>query len=281
MLLDLAGKSFLVTGANTGIGRITALELARCGARVTLAGRSEEKTAPVIDKIRRQHGAASADFLALDLDDLRAVRRAAFTFLERGTPLDVLINNAGVAGRRGVTAQGFEAAFGVNHLGPFLFTTLLLERLAHSRPARIVNVSSIAHFRPRGLDFNAFRRPTVTRSGVREYEVSKLCNVLFTKECARRVGARGVHSYAVHPGTVASDIWREVPWPVRPLIKLFMCSNEEGAQTTLYCASSSEVAAHDGRYYEKCREKPASDVAEDAELAARLWTVSEEWTRAA
>jgi len=270
------GKHVLVTGANTGIGRVTAEVLARRGAHVTLAGRSEAKTRPVVDDI--VHHGGSADFLELDLGDLASVRRAADTFLARGKPLHVLVNNAGLAGMRGATKDGFEIAFGTNHLGHFLLTQKLLPRLRENAPARIVNVSSRSHYQARGIPFDDLRKPTLSRTGLPEYAVSKLCNVLFTKELARGRAGAGVHSYALHPGVIASDIWRELPALVRPLAKLFMKSTEDGAATTIWCASSDDVADHDGRYYDNKREKRPSRVAEDATLAKRLWERSEEWT---
>jgi NAD(P)-dependent dehydrogenase (short-subunit alcohol dehydrogenase family) len=272
---DLNGRTTLVTGANTGIGRVTAEDLAKRGAHVWLGCRSAEKAQPVLDAIRAAGG--SADFLLLDLADLKAVRAAAQTFLERNSRLDLLINNAGLAGAKGTTRQGFELAFGTNHLGPFLFTNLLLPLLRQSAPARIVNVASSGHYRAPGIDWAALRKPTASISGFPEYCVSKLCNVLFTKELAHGRAGAGVHSYALHPGQVASDVWRAVPWGIRHILKLSMLSNEQGARTQLYCATSPEVADHDGRYYDSCREKRPSALAEDPELARLLWTKSEEW----
>ena len=273
---ELAGRTVLVTGANTGIGRVTAAELAQRGAQVFLACRSSEKAQPVLDQIRRSGG--KAELLLLDLADLESVRRAAREFLDKSERLDVLVNNAGLAGAKGITRQGFELAFGTNHLGPFLLTTLLLPRLRESAPARIVNVASEGHYRATGIDWDALREPTATATGFPEYCVSKLCNVLFTKELARGKAGPGVHSYAVHPGAVASDVWREVPWGVRHLMKLFMLSNEQGARTQLWCATSPDVAEQDGLYYDSCREKRPNPLAEDAELARTLWTKSEEWS---
>src|ERR1051326_5775020 len=140
-MAELSGRTFLVTGANTGIGRATATDLARRGGRVHVAGRSEAKTLPVVDELKHAYGADSAEFLQLDLADLGAIRKSAAVFLERGEPLHVLINNAGVGGQRGATADGFEIQFGVNHLGHFLFTRLLLDRIRASAPSRIVVVS--------------------------------------------------------------------------------------------------------------------------------------------
>ena len=275
--MDLKGKRFLITGANTGIGRVTAEELARKGAHVYLACRSEEKTRPVLEGILAAGG--TAHFLPLDLAELASVRRCGQAYLATGEPLHGLINNAGLAGAGGSTRDGFEMTFGTNHLGHFLLTTLLLPCLRRSAPARIVNVSSIAHFKATGIDWDALRRPQRTTTGLAEYEVSKLCNVLFTKELARGRAGAGVTSYALHPGVVASDVWRRIPWPVRPAIKLFMKSNEEGAATTLHCATAPELAAHDGRYYDDCKERPASPLSDDAALARSLWEKSEAWVQ--
>ena len=265
----------LITGANSGIGRATAVALAKSGATVLLACRSAEATRPVLDEIGPQ-----AEHIPLDLADLRSVRACAEQFLARDEPLDVLVNNAGVAGQKGVTAQGFELTFGVNHLGHFLLTTLLLDRLAAGggdRPARVVNVSSNAHLGAKGVDFDAVRRRTRSFGGLREYQVSKLCNVLFTQELARRVDADRVATYAVHPGVVASNIWRHVPWPIRPLAKRFMTDATTGAETSIHCATSPDVDDLSGRYFEKCEERAASPRA-TPELAADLWARSAEWT---
>jgi len=267
---DLAGKTYLVTGGNTGIGLETVRRLAARGATVYLAGRSEERTRAVIDQL------GTGRFLRLDLGDLSSVRGCAETFLATGEPLHGLINNAGLAGRRGRTPSGFEVMFGTNHVGPFLLTRLLLDRLRESAPARIVNVASEAHRNAPGIDFAAVRQPTKSLTGMREYAVSKLANVLHAQELARRLEGAGVNSYALHPGVVASDIWRRVPWPVRPLIKLRMLTPEQGAQTTLYCATSPEVADETGQYYDRQRRREPGPAA-TPELAATLWDHSESW----
>jgi retinol dehydrogenase 12 len=276
---ELSGRTFLVTGANTGIGRATAAGLASRGGRVYLACRSEQKGRAAAAAIVAATGNEAVGFLPLDLADLASVRRCAEQFLARDEPLHVLINNGGVAGRRGITPAGFELAFGVNHLGHFALTTALLDRLAASAPARVVTVSSDSHYQATGIDFEAVRRPTASVTGVPEYAVSKLANVLFSQELARRAGGRGITTYALHPGVVASDIWRRVPWPVRPLIKLRMISPEDGARTSLYCATAPEVAQVSGRFYDKSREREASAVA-TPELAGALWQRSEEWITA-
>jgi NAD(P)-dependent dehydrogenase (short-subunit alcohol dehydrogenase family) len=277
-LPDLHGKNAIVTGSNTGIGRITALELAAAGARVWLACRSKDKTQPVIDEIVAAGG--RADFLALDLADLASVRAAAAAFLATGEPLHLLVNNAGLSSVRGVTKDHFEMTFGVNHLGPFLFTTLLLDRLKASAPARIVNVASTMHYKAKAIDWAELQETTRTFVGIHEYAVSKLCNVLFTRELARRLEGTGVTTYAVHPGGVATDIYRRVPWPIRPIMLKFMLTAEEGARTQLYCATAPELASVSGRYYDKSKERTPSRLAQDDALAAELWKKSSEWTAA-
>ena len=276
---DLNGRTFLITGANTGIGYTTAEALAGRGGRIYLACRSAAKGEAAVAAIKDATGNGAVTFLPLDLSDLDSVRACAASYLALDEPLHVLINNAGLGGRHGVTKQGFELAFGVNHLGHFLLTTALLDRLKATPQARVVNVSSVLHYRPRGIDFEALRRSGHGVTAMRQYRISKLCNVLFTQELARRLEGTGVTAYAVHPGMVASDIWRRLPWPVRPLFTSWMISPAEGALTSVYCATSAEVAGISGGYYDKCAQKAPSRVA-TPELAAELWRRSEEWTRA-
>ncbi|MBV9093222.1 MAG: SDR family oxidoreductase [Streptosporangiaceae bacterium] len=275
---DLDGRTFLVTGASTGIGRATALALAQRGGRVYLASRSRDKGEAATVAVRAASPAGSAAFLPLDLADLESVRACAAAFLARDEPLHVLVNNAGVAGQRGLTRQGFELTFGVNHLGHFALTVMLLPCLRASASARVVTVSSDSHYQARGIDFGALRRPARGITGLHEYAVSKLCNVLFTQELARHTAGSGVTAYAVHPGTVASDMWRRVPWPVRPLITRSMLSTDEGARTSVYCATSPEVAGDSGMFYDTCAQRAPSAVVTPS-LAAQLWQRSEEWVR--
>lgn len=265
----------LVTGANTGIGLVTATELARQGHRVILACRSPEKARPAIDAIVADTGNDAVELLELDLADLRSAGRAAATLVERGDPLHVLVANAGVAGQRGQTVQGFELAFGINHLGHFRFVTELLPLLRASAPSRIVIVSSDSHYQAKGIDFDDLRRSTAHVTGLPEYAVSKLANVLFAQELARRLPEE-VFVGALHPGVIASDVWRQIPWPVRPLMKRFMKSTTEGAQTSLLLATSDDVLAHRGSFWSEGALKEPNEVA-TPELAAELWARSEEW----
>jgi retinol dehydrogenase 12 len=278
-----APRTILVTGGNTGIGLATAMALARAGDRVCIACRSAERGRAAVAAIKAASGSGQVDLLSLDLASLASVRDGAAAFLARDEPLHVLVNNAGVGGQRGLTADGFELHFGVNHLGHYALTMLLLDRLKASGPgARVVTVSSEVHYRAKGVDFGAVRRYT-SFAGTSEYAVSKLCNVLFTQELARRLAADAgpqgprVTTYALHPGVVASDIWRRIPALVRPLATRRMISTDEGARTSVYCATSPEVASQTGLYYDKCQVRRASGVA-TAELAGQLWKHSAGWT---
>src|ERR1700744_5272823 len=267
---DLDALSILVTGANTGIGRATTEALAARGATGSMSCPREAKAVPARDEVAAATGNAELPLVSLDLADLASVRSCAQAFLETGAPLHVLVNNAGLAGKRGMTASGFELAFGTNHVGPFLLTSLLLDRLRASAPARIVTVASIGHYRVDGIDFDAVRQRTRTRTAFHEYCVSKLANVLHSQELARRLDGSGATTYSLHPGTIASDVWRQIPWPIRPLMLRRMQSVQDGARTSLYCATSPEVAAETGLYYDDCRPKEPSRHA-TPEAAADLW----------
>ena len=283
----LSGKTFLVTGGNTGIGLATATALARDGGRVYIACRSAAAGSAAVSAITVATGSQTVWMLPLDLASLASVRECAAEFLARDEPLHVLVNNAGVGGQRGLTQDGFELHFGVNHLGHFALTSLLLDRLKASGPgARIVNVSSEAHYAAPGIDFDALRRRTRSFTGMREYAVSKLGNVLFTQELARRLAgwslptgkySAGVTSYALHPGVVASDIWRRVPWPARAVITRRMLTIDQGAVTSVYCATSPSVATESGQFYDKCQVREPNPVA-TPELGELLWKYSAEWT---
>jgi NAD(P)-dependent dehydrogenase (short-subunit alcohol dehydrogenase family) len=251
------------------------MALAEQGDRLYLACRNEAKTQPVIDEISAKIGNNDIHFLQLDLGDLESVRKCAAEFQALDQPIDVLINNAGVAGQQGITKDGFELAFGTNHIGHFALTNLLLDRVT----SRIVNVSSIAHYQAKGIDWDAVREPTKNITGMPEYAVSKLANVLHAQELARRLDGTSVTTYSLHPGAIASDIWqRRIPGPIAWFMKLFMRPTEEGAKTSIYCATAPELENESGKYYDDCKEKEPSKVA-TPDLAAELWERSEEWTQ--
>jgi retinol dehydrogenase-12 len=272
----LTGKTALVTGANTGIGQVTARELARAGAMVYIACRSREAGEAAVMRIREESGGNVA-LLALDLADLASVRGCAASFLARNQPLHILVNNAGVAGARGQTHSGFELAFGINHVGHFLLTQLLLPRMRESGPARIVTVASRAHYNAKSIPWDALRSSTQSLVGLPEYAVSKLANVLHSAELARRLKGTEVRCYALHPGVIASDVWRTVPQPFRSVIRLFMKGVEEGADNSIYCASSPDVLDQSGLYFDGRKPKEPSALAKDLRLALELWERSEAW----
>lgn len=276
----MADKTVLITGANSGIGKITAAALAGMGATVVLACRREEAGRQAMEDIRREHPEARLEFLQLDLASLKKVRTAASDFLARHKTLDVLINNAGLANvRRQTSADGYELTFATNHLGPFLLTELLLPAVRAAQ-GRILNVASDAH----RIGKMHWQDPHF-HSGyfvMRAYAQSKLANILFTRELARREEARGVTVNCLHPGAVATNIWPEAKWYERlfsRLLKLFLISPEQGARTSIWLASNAIGGRVTGGYFEKCREKTPSKAARDDEAAAKLWKLSEELTR--
>jgi len=273
---DLRGRTFLVTGANSGIGRAMVEALAAGGWNVVLAARSEERTRPVLEGLRAARPAGKVEMLVVDVSDLASVRRAAESFLATGRALDVLVNNAGVAVTQALSADGFDLTYATNHIGPFHLTNLLLPALQRAPQGRVVNVSSVGHLSAKAIDWSVLeRRSSPKRSRFGDYAVTKLMNVLHAKELARRLAGTRVTTYALHPGGVASNIWRSVPQPLRWIIMLFLMSNEEGAKTQLWCATAPELASETGRYYDKGREARCNPLANDEALARELWARTE------
>jgi len=275
------GRTVLITGGNTGLGKETAVALAREGARVVITTRDVEKGAAARSDIRERTG-IDVDVMELDLARLAAVRDFAARFADTHEHLDVLVNNAGlVLGSRHETIDGYEMTFQVNHLGPFLLTKLLRDQLVAGDAARVVNVASAAHSSARkGLDFDDLQATKRYRSfGV--YARSKLANILFTRELARRWDDTGITANAVHPGFVASDFGRDgdmnrAATAVYPLLRLFALTAEQGAQTQSYVASAPELAGITGGYWAKSAPATPSAAAQDDAAAARLWQVSEQ-----
>jgi NAD(P)-dependent dehydrogenase (short-subunit alcohol dehydrogenase family) len=273
----LRGKTVLITGATSGIGLVTARELARQGARVVLVGRSREKCDAALAQIQGETGSREAEALLADLSVQQQVRDLARQFLERHDRLDVLVNNAGGMWlERRLTADGLEMTFAVNHLAYFLLTDLLQGALRAAAPARIVNVSSDAHRRST-LDFDNLQGER-GYGGWRQYCRSKLMNLLFTYELARRLEGSGVTANALHPGWVSTGFGGGNGWRGRLLqtaAGLFALSPEQGARTTVYLASSPDVAGVSGRYFVKERAVPSSPASYDEAAAQRLWLLSE------
>lgn len=276
----MENKVCLVTGATNGIGKVTALELARRGATVVLAGRSAAKTDAVVAEIKARSGNDHVEGLVADLSTQAGVRALADAFKARYNRLDVLVNNAGaIFNERRESADGIEMTFALNHLSYFLLTHLLLDVLKASAPARIVNVSSNAHMGS-GINFDdlEFKRGYMN---FRAYAQSKLANILFTTELARRLQGTGVTANALHPGFVSSGFGRNDGSLMNigmMLMRPFQISPEKGAETTLYLATSPEVEGVTGGYFSKRKPARTSSAARDQAAAERLWAISEQMT---
>jgi len=275
----MTGRTCLVTGGTSGIGRATAVRLAGLGAGVVVVGRDPGRAAAVREEIRRQAPHTRVETLTADLSSLAQVRRLAAEIRERCDRLDVLVNNAGVIStRREVTADGFETTFATNHLAPFLLTNLLRDLLERSAPARVVTVASAAHKQVRAIDWDDLPHGTAAGRGG-SYPLSKLLNVLFTAELARRLAGTGVTANSLHPGFVRTDLGRDVTGAFGVAIRLvtrLQPGPVKGADTSVYLASSPDVADVTGGYFVRCRPATPSRLARDPQAAARLWTLSAE-----
>jgi len=279
---DMTGRTVIITGGNSGIGLETAVALARAGADTVITARDRARGEAAVSDIRARAGSDRVDLALFDLGSLASVRQGAADLLGRCARIDVLVNNAGlVLSDRRQSDDGLEATFAVNHLGPFLLTELLLDRIRQSAPARIVNVASTAHKGARrGLDFEDLQS-TRSYRGMEVYSRSKLANIYFTTELARRLAGSGVTVNCLHPGTVATGYGRDgdatgvLAFGLK-LIKPFILTAERGARTSVYLASSPEVAGVSGEYFVKCKVRTPSKAARDAAAAGRLWDVSEQ-----
>ncbi len=275
-MTDLSGKTALVTGASSGIGLEASVKLAKHGAEVLMVARDPKRGEAARADVARRSGSEAVSLLLCDFASQAATRALADQVKNKAKRLDILVNNAGsVSPKRQLTEDGIEQTFAVNHLGYFLLTNLLLDLVVASAPARIVNVSSIGH-RQGTLDFDdlGFERGYGI---MKAYSRSKLANVLFTSELARRLEGKGVTVNALHPGAVATHIWSHAPAIARPILavaKLFMISPEEGGDRIVYLAASPEVDGKTGGYYEKNRVVTPARLARDPALATRLWSVS-------
>jgi len=209
----------LITGANTGIGRFTALGLVERGFKVYLACRSETKALSVMGEILKTHPNAWVEWLPLDLADFSSIQSCANSFLLHHSKLDLLINNAGVGGEKGLTVDGFEMAFGVNHMGHFLLTHLLTGALLNAKAPKVVTVASNAHRFAWGIDWSKVRQETKSIWGAKDYAVSKLANILFSSQLSKIYRHQGLATYSLHPGVIRSDFWRHLPSGLMPLIK--------------------------------------------------------------
>jgi NAD(P)-dependent dehydrogenase (short-subunit alcohol dehydrogenase family) len=274
-------KIVMVTGANSGIGKAASLALAEMGATVVMVARNKERGEAARSEIIRKSQNRSADLLLADLSSLESVRQLATDFRKKYSKLHVLINNAGLFNQRHrLTPDGYENTFATNYLAPFLLTNLQLGLLKASAPSRIINVSSVGHYNGH-INFEDLNLEK-EYGGWKAYGQSKLALVLFTHELAKKLQGTGVTVNAVHPGTVATNIWSRPLGPVgfvMALPKLFMTSPEQGAETIVYLASSPEAKGLSGEYLEKLKVKKSSDESYDEEIAQRLWDVSAKLTR--
>lgn len=261
----LEGRTVVITGANSGIGKETALALARMKADVVMVCRSKEKGEAAQREVATKTGNGSVDLLLCDLSSLAEVRRLAAEVAGRYGKLHVLINNAGLFSLSGKTVDGFETTLAVNYFAPFLLTNLLLQLLKAGAPSRIVNVSSVAHYGGH-IDLDAVQKGG-GGSGWGAYSNSKLALVMFTYELARRLQGTGVTANCLHPGGVATNIWRIPPVLVRP----FMKSAREGAETSVYLASAPELDDVTGKYFENKAPKKSSEESYDEKKALALW----------
>ena len=282
MALNMQDKSCLITGGSDGIGYVAARELARKGARVVVVGRNADKTKDAVDRMIGETGNPSVSYLLADLSSQEEVRRLAEEVREQTPRLDVLLNNAGAIFLSNRTSvDGIEMTFALNHLGYFVLTTLLLDLLKESASARIINVSSSSHFSPRELRLEDLPKPgndANYRASYRAYGRSKLCNVLFTYELARRLEGSGVTVNALHPGLVRTNIARNNGFLGRVanfFIGVRGVDAAKGAETLVFLAASPEVEGSTGKFFVDCRAVPSSGLSYDEGLASGLWELSE------
>jgi NAD(P)-dependent dehydrogenase (short-subunit alcohol dehydrogenase family) len=281
----IEGKTCLITGSTSGIGKQIAIGLAKLKANVVLVGRKKARCEATLEEIRRNVSTDSnknrISYLLADLSSQASIHQLANEFLATHESLDVLVNNAGVfLPKRFTTVDGIEYTFAVNHLAPFLVTNLLFEGIKASSPSRIITTSSVAH-RGAHINFDDLQFEKRRYNGLKAYSQSKLANILFTRELSRRSKGSGVTSNCFHPGGVRTNLVQSGPWYYRliwAIVSPFLVSPWRGADTAIYLASSSEVERISGKYFVKRKEVGLSDSADDYDAAVRLWKISEELT---
>ena len=278
LLNELIGRTILITGATNGIGKVAALELAKQGATVVIIGRSQAKTTQVVQQINEQSKNSAVDGLIADLSSLSEVRGLAQAFRQKYPHLHVLINNAGgIYANRKISSDGYEYTFALNHLAYFALTNLLLDMLIADAPSRVINTSSNAHVGSR-LDFNDLQNEHhYGYGGYRAYGQSKLANLLFTYELARRLSSTTVTANAVHPGPVASGFGMNNNGAMKlgmNIFHQFALTPEQGADTLIYLASSPEIEGISGKYWTNRKAISSSPESYDEDAQKRLWVVS-------
>ena len=275
--VKLSGKIALVTGANAGIGREAAVTLAKWGAKVVMVARNRERGQVALEDVKKRSGSADVSLMLCDFAVQQQIRELARDFRKDHQRLDILINNAGsVTDGRTVTPDGLEQTFAVNHLGYFLLTNLLLDLIEKSAPARIVNVSSKGHYHGT-MPFDNLQYEKGGYYILAAYARSKLGNVMFTRELAKRLEGKGVLVNCLHPGTVATEIWGHAPWytkPFLPLMRLFMITAEEGGNRIVQLAADPAIEGKTGGYYDNYQLKHPAKLAQDEAVAKKLWDVS-------
>ena len=273
MLDSLAKKVCLVTGASSGIGKATCMRLAEKGATVVMVCRNSETGGKALEEIKKKIPRATLDLLTADLSRQSAVRQLSADFLSKYQQLHILVNNAGLALRNRVLSDDqIEMTFAVNHLAYFLLTNLLLDRLKAGAPARIINVSSEAH-RNAGFDSGNLQGER-SYGGFKAYSITKLCNVLFTYELARKLNGTGVTVNAMHPGFLSTGIFRSASGFLRLLVRMTAGSPDSGANAILYLATAPELQDVSGKYFNGTRQQLSSPVSRDPAAAAQLWEIS-------
>jgi len=277
---EMDGKTVLITGATNGIGKVAALELAKKGAAVVIVGRNPAKTSETVAEIKAASGNTNVDMIVADLSSMAEVRKVADAFKTKHSRLDVLINNAGaVFSTWQETVDGYEMTFAFNHLAYFLLTNLLLDTLKASAPARIVNVSSAAHASG-NLDFDDLdSKKNFGMGGFRAYGLSKLANIMFTYELARRLEGTGVTANVLHPGLVGTGFNKNNGGLMKfamSLLTPFSLTPEQGADTIIYLASSPQVIGVSGKYWEKRKAIQSISASYDEVAQEKLWQVSEQ-----
>lgn len=277
----MKGKVCLITGATNGIGLETARELAKMETKVVLVGRSAQKAQQVVNQLKEDTGNQHIDYLLADLSLMGQVRKLADEFKAKYERLDVLLNNAGAMFMsKQVTAEGYEMTFALNHLSYFALSHLLLDILKDTAPARIINVSSDAHRLSGRLDFDNLQGEK-SYNGLQAYNVSKLENILFTYEMARRLDNIGVTANALHPGLVRSGFGHNNNFLMKiamTAFQMFGISAVEGAKTSVYLASSMDVVNVNGKYFDKCKAVSSNEASHNREDQKRLWEISEQLT---
>lgn len=280
--MDLANKLCVVTGANSGIGKETALNFADRGAYIVMVCRNEKRAKKARQEIIDKTGNEGISIILADLAVQHDVRSAAEEITRQFDQIDILVNNAGlIANNRTETIDGIEKTFAVNHLAPFLLTNLLWDKLSSADEARVINVSSEVH----RMGANVFEldnlQLTKNYSGMNAYSVSKLCNIMFTHELAKRTKKTSTTTYSLHPGVVATQLAEEAGWGMKLfywLGKPFMRSPQSGAETTIYLATSDEVKSHNGKYFKNKKVQHPSGIAYDDQTTVKLWERSKKLT---